>query len=122
MEMTRDVSRESEMLANCAMAVPRVRAWRLQRDRAQASISTGAPESLDRYAFQALRDIEDVTGSVTGREIIEYGPGDTLSAGLVMLAAGAKSYISLNRFVADYASPKAKVVCICIISRPLKSL
>jgi SAM-dependent methyltransferase len=94
-------------MANAAMALPTVRAWRLRRPRAGARF-TGAPELLDRYAFQALRGIEDVIGSVAGRDIIEYGPGDTLSAGLAMLAAGASSYVALDRFVADYSSVEAK--------------
>src|SRR4051794_8470078 len=46
-----DVARETA--ANAAMALPPVRAWRLRRPRAGASVA-GAPGQLDRYAFQAL--------------------------------------------------------------------
>lgn len=96
-----------DALANAVMAIPRVRAWRLGRPRAGERF-TGATKSLDRYAFQAVRGIEDVIGPIAGREIIEYGPGDTLSAGLAMLAAGASTYTSLDRFVPDYCAPEAK--------------
>lgn len=96
-----------ELVANAAMALPPVRRWRLGSPRAGARF-TGAPELLDRYAFQAVRGIEDVVGSVGGRDIVEYGPGDTLSAGLAMLAAGARSYAALDRFVPDYSSAEAK--------------
>ena len=101
----RDVSRE--ILANVAMALPMVRTRRLKRPRAGARF-TGATDLLDRYAFQALRGVEDVLGSVRGRDILEFGPGDTLSAGLSMLAAQARSYTALDRFVADYSSAEAK--------------
>jgi len=100
-----DVARHT--LANRAMGLTNVRAWRLRRPRAGARF-TGEPELLDRYAFQALRGIEEVVGSVAGRDIIEYGPGDTLSAGFSMLAAGARSYHALDRFVCDYSSTEAK--------------
>jgi SAM-dependent methyltransferase len=103
--IARDVVRDA--LANAVMAIPRVRAWRLGRPRAGERF-TGATKSLDRYAFQAVRGIEDVIGPIAGREIIEYGPGDTLSAGLALLAAGATTYTSLDRFVPDYCAPDAK--------------
>jgi hypothetical protein len=89
------------------MALPQVRTWRLRKPRA-GSIFTGAPEQLDRYAFQALRGVEDVIGSVAGCDVLEFGPGDTLSAGLAMLAAGASSYHALDRFVPDYSSAAAR--------------
>ena len=63
---------------------------------------------LDRYAFPALRGIERYTGSVAGKTIVEFGPGDTLSAGLAMIAAGARRYVALDRFVPDYSAPSAK--------------
>jgi SAM-dependent methyltransferase len=100
-----DVARET--VANAAMALPPVRTWRLRKPRAGSSFA-GAPEQLDRYAFQALRGVEGVIGSIAGRDVLEYGPGDTLSAGLSMLAAGASSYHALDRFVPDYASAEAK--------------
>jgi hypothetical protein len=100
-----DVARETA--ANAAMALPPVRTWRLRRPRAGSSFA-GAPEQLDRYAFQALRGVEGVIGSVAGLDILEYGPGDTLSAGLSMLAAGASSYHALDRFAPDYSSAEAK--------------
>lgn len=103
--IARDVCHE--IVANGAMSLRPVRTWRLKRPRAGAHF-TGDSDWLDRYAFQAIRGLEDVVGSVAGRDIIEYGPGDTLSSGLSMLAAGARSYVTLDRFVADYSSAEAK--------------
>ena len=100
-----NVSRE--LAANAAMALPTVRTWRLRKPRAGVRF-TGEQGQLDRYAFQALRGGEDVVGSIIGQDVIEYGPGDTLSSGLTMLAAGARSYRALDRFVADYSSAEAK--------------
>jgi len=63
---------------------------------------------LERYAFQGVREIERLTGPVRQKSIVEFGPGDTLTAGLALLAAGASSYTSLDRFVPNYSRPAAK--------------
>ena len=101
LRIARDVGRET--LANAAMAVPAVRARRLKRPRAGERFD-GTPQMLERYAFQALRGVEGAAGSIAGRDVVEFGPGDTLSAGLAMLAAGASSHTALDRFVPDYSS------------------
>ncbi len=101
----KDVARE--VAANAAMAVPQIREWRINRPRTGTSFS-GGTEELDRYAFQAVRGLETYAGSVAGRSIVEFGPGDTLAAGLAMLARGASLYAALDRFVPDYSSPAAK--------------
>ncbi len=103
--MAKDVLRE--VTANAAMAIPPVRDWRINRPRATAAF-TGEPELLERYAFQALRGIERYADGVEGKSVVEFGPGDTLSAGLAMLAAGAKRYVALDRFAPDYSGPEAK--------------
>jgi hypothetical protein len=98
-----DVARESAK--NALMAVPVVRDWRINRPRAGAEFS---PDLLERYAFQGLREVERLVGPVRGKSIVEFGPGDTLSAGIAFLAAGAASYASLDRFVPDYSRAAAK--------------
>jgi hypothetical protein len=99
----KDVARESAK--NALMGSPVVRDWRLERPRAGAEFS---PALLGRYAFQGVREIERVIGTLQGKTIVEFGPGDTLSAGLALLVAGAASYTSLDRFVPDYSRPEAK--------------
>jgi hypothetical protein len=99
----KDVVRESAK--NTLMGVPAVRRWRINRPRAGAEF---LPSLLERYAFQAVRETQQVIGSLQGKSIVEFGPGDTLSAGLALLAAGASSYTSLDRFVPDYSRPEAK--------------
>ncbi len=103
--IAKDVARE--LTANAAMAVPAVREWRINRPRTGTSFS-GTPEELGRYAFQAISGLEASAGPVQGRSIVEFGPGDTLAAGLSMLAAGATKYAALDRFVPDYSSEAAK--------------
>jgi hypothetical protein len=103
--IAKDVVRETAV--NTAMGLPWVRRWRVNRGRTAPSF-TGEDALLDRYAFQALRGIERYAGGVTGKSIVEFGPGDTLSTGLAMLAAGARRYVALDRFVPDYSAPSAK--------------
>lgn len=96
-----------EMIANAAMGIPRVREWRINRPRAALALSED-PQLLERYAFQALRGLERYADGVCGKTVVEFGPGDTLSAGLAILAAGASRYVTLDRFVPDYSQPEAK--------------
>lgn len=104
--ITKDVARE--VTANVAMAVPAIREWRINRPRT-GTLFSGASDELERYAFQAVRGIEAHAVRVEGKSIVEFGPGDTLAAGLAMLASGATRYAALDRFVPDYSSAKAKL-------------
>lgn len=97
-----------EVGKNVAMGIPPVRAWRLRRPRAGALFS-GRDEELERYAFFPLRNLLEVLGSVKGLDILEIGPGDFMTSGLSLLAAGAKSYSVIDRFIGDYQKPEAKV-------------
>ena len=97
-----------ELAKNFGMGIPQVRAWRLRRPRAGALYS-GTDEDLVRYAFSPLRILLEVLGSVKGLDILEIGPGDFMTSGLSMLAAGAKSYSVIDRFVGDYQKPEAKI-------------
>ena len=104
--VAKDVARQ--IAYNVAMSVPPIRQWRLNRRPRAGAAFTGDPQLLDRYAFQALRGIERYAGSIRGHTVIEFGPGDTLSAGLAVLAAGAERYVALDRFVPDYSRRAAK--------------
>jgi SAM-dependent methyltransferase len=92
----------SEVAKNAAMRIPVVRQRRLSRVRAGATTPTDA--AIERYALQGLRLLERQGVSVAGRSVVEFGPGDYLTSGLAILAAGATKYAALDRFVGDYSS------------------
>jgi len=96
-----------QVAKNTAMGVPVVRSWRLRRPRAGAAFD-GKPESLERFAFLGLRALWAVVGDVRGLRIAEIGPGDYLTSGLALLAAGAKTYTAIDRFPGAYGGPEAK--------------
>jgi hypothetical protein len=96
-----------EVAKNTAMGFQKVRAWRLNRPRAFTAF-TYQDEELERYAFLALRSLLGITGSVKNLNIVELGPGDFMTSGLSLLAAGAASYTVIDRFVGDYSKPEAK--------------
>ncbi len=97
----------SEIAKNMAMSIPQVRAWRLKRPRAGVSY-TGIVGELDRYAFLGLDLLTERVGPVAGRSIVEFGPGDLLTSGLAMLAAGAARYAAVDRFAGDYGGPEGR--------------
>ena len=96
-----------ELAKNAMMRVPAVRALRLRRPRAGAQF-TGACEELERYAFQSVRSLLGTIGSIRGLDIVEFGPGDSLTSGFALLAAGAKSYTVIDRFPGDYTAARSK--------------
>jgi hypothetical protein len=102
--IARDVA--IELAKNAAMGFGPIRRRRLHHART-APARVGSSEQLERYAFQALRTISRCR-DISDANIIEFGPGDNLASGLAMLAAGARSYVALDRFVSDYASKSAK--------------
>ncbi len=89
------------------MGIPPVRAARLRRPRAGARFAD-EDQLLERYAFQSLRSVLRHHGSIEGRSVVEFGPGDTLASGISLLAGGAASYAALDRFVPDYSAAAAK--------------
>lgn len=103
--MGRDVA--IELAKNASMALPPVRAWRLKRPRATAAFDE-SDKGLERYAFAQLRYLLRLCGPLSGRAIAEVGPGDYLTSGFAMLAAGAASYTAIERFVGDYRGAAAK--------------
>ena len=97
----------SEIARNLAMSLPPLRAWRLRRPRTGVSY-TGSSGELDRYAFLGLDILIERVGPLAGRSVVEFGPGDVLSSGLAMLAAGAGRYAAFDRFKGDYGGAEAK--------------
>jgi hypothetical protein len=96
-----------EVAKNTAMAFPQVRAWRMNRPRA-FTLDTDLDGKLERYAFYPLRQLQGILGNVKGLHIAEIGPGDFVTSGLALLAAGAASYTFIDRFVGDLSKPEAK--------------
>ncbi len=84
-----------------------MRRWRLGQPRAGVRF-TGDDAQLRRYAFQGLDVLHRTIGGLEGLSICEIGPGDFLTSGMAMLAAGAASYTAIDRFAGDYARPEAK--------------
>ena len=103
-----DVLKES--CKNFLMGIPQFRAWRLQRPRAHNFYlrPEEVRERLERYAFYVLRNLRSIVGSVENLNIVEVGPGDHMTSGLSLLAAGAASYTVIERFVGDFSSAEAK--------------
>lgn len=106
MRLSVDVCRE--ITKNFLMGFSRVRRWRLKSPRA-GRLYTGQDNELERWAFVSLRNLLDVTRSVEGLDILEIGPGDFMTSGFSLLAAGAKSYTVIDRDIGDYQKPEAKV-------------
>ena len=97
----------SEIAKNLAMSLPPVRAWRLRRPRAGVSY-TGSPAELNRFAFLGLDLLTERVGALAGRSVVEFGPGELLTSGLAMLAAGAARYAAFDRFAGDYEGAEAR--------------
>jgi Methyltransferase domain len=96
-----------ELAKNIGMGIRPIRTLRLRRARTAPQAAIGDAD-LERYAFQGLRIAWRYQRQLTDAAILELGPGDHLASGLAMLAAGANSYTSVDRFVGDYSSAQAK--------------
>jgi len=96
-----------EVVKNFSLAFLPLRAWRLKRPRAGAVFGR-RDEDLERYAFFGTRNLIGLLGSVKGLHIVEVGPGDYLTSGLSLLAAGAASYTAVDRFPGDHSGATAK--------------
>jgi hypothetical protein len=96
----------SQMAKNLLMGSAAFRRWRLKRPRAAAH--TKKEDFLGQYAFASLNLLLEHTEGVRGRTVCEIGPGDYLTSGLSILAAGASRYCVIDRFPGDYTGPAAK--------------
>ena len=105
LRLATDVSRE--VAKNIAMAIPPLRAWRLTRSRS-GTVEGGDDAFLERYALQATRHLRTIVPTLHELHIVEIGPGDYLTSGLALLAAGAASYTALDRFPGPYEGETAR--------------
>ncbi|MEO6393269.1 MAG: methyltransferase domain-containing protein [Pyrinomonadaceae bacterium] len=97
-----------EVAKNIGMGIPPVRAWRTRRLRTANQVFSTDDEFLERYAFLATRHLLGQLKNLNGLHIAEIGPGDYLTSGFALLAAGAASYAVIDRFPGNYDSPEAK--------------
>ena len=92
-----------EVAKNLAMGVAAIRGLRLAHPRTSAGLAHDS-QALERYVFALLREVLTHRGGVEGLRVAEIGPGDHIATGLAMLAAGAASYTSLDRFPGLYGN------------------
>ncbi|PZS30465.1 MAG: hypothetical protein DLM58_13670 [Pseudonocardiales bacterium] len=105
LRLAKDVA--SEIGKNVAMKVPAIRRWRVSRPRTGERFS-GKPGQLRLRAFQALDALRAADVDVSGLRVIEIGPGDFLTSGMAIVAAGADHYASMDRFAGDYSRLEGK--------------
>jgi hypothetical protein len=96
-----------EVSKNLGLAFAPLRTWRLKQPRA-GMVFTGRDEDLERFAFAPTRSLIKILGNVKDLHILEIGPGDYLTSGLSLLAAGATSYTVVDRFPGDHSGATAK--------------
>jgi hypothetical protein len=92
---------------NLLMGSSAFRRWRLKRPRTAAGHSD-IDEFLKHYAFASLDLLLEHSGDLHGRSVCEIGPGDYLTSGLSILAAGAERYCVIDRFPGDYFGEVAR--------------
>jgi hypothetical protein len=103
--IARDLS--SQIGKSLLMSIPPVRRWRLQRPRTSFYINELDPYLRDN-AFLGLNLLLEHAGGVKGKSVCEIGPGDFLTSGLSMLAAGARRYTVIDRFPGNYFGETAR--------------
>jgi hypothetical protein len=92
---------------NILMGSAAFRRWRLKRPKTATGYSN-TDEFLKNYAFGSLDLILANIGDLKGKSVCEIGPGDYLTSGLSILAAGASQYCVIDRFPGDYFGDGAK--------------
>ncbi len=92
---------------NLLMGNEIVRRWRLKRPRT-AAYHANTDEFLQNYAFASLNLLIEYVGDLSGKSVCEIGPGDHLTSGVSILAAGASRYGAIDRFPGDYSGEASK--------------
>lgn len=97
----------TQIAKNYLMGSAAVRRWRLKRPRT-AAVQPTTDDFLKNYAFGSLDLLREYVGDLTGKSVCEIGPGDYLTSGLSILAAGANRYGVIDRFPGNYFGETAK--------------
>lgn len=95
-----------EAIANLAMNVPAIRKWRVKSGRTvlEGVLSDQVHLILSQFDFF----IEAIGWDrVRGKTVIEIGPGDAIPHAFLFLAAGAKRYLAIDRFLGNASGPLA---------------
>jgi SAM-dependent methyltransferase len=106
--LTMMVDCAKEVAKNIGMGIGPVRDWRLRRPRAASAKFDTSDEFLERYAFFPLRHLLGQIDSLKDLHVAEIGPGEFLTSGYALLAAGAASYAVIDRFPGNYDTAEAK--------------
>jgi len=86
-----------ELAANAAMGIPVIRRRRLLGLRTgNPLVAAEAAKIVAEFDF-----LSDSAGSLSGKTVLEIGPGDALGLAPLFLSAGAARYIALDRFLGD---------------------
>jgi len=96
-----------QIAKNLLMGSAAFRRWRLKRPKTATAFSN-TDEFLKNYAFGSLDLILQYSSTLVGKSVCEIGPGDYLTSGLSILAAGAEHYCAIDRFPGDYSGDTAK--------------
>ena len=96
-----------QIVKNLLMGSATFRSWRLKRPKTATSYSN-TDQFLEKYAFGSVDLLLEYVGDLDGKSVCEIGPGDYLTSGLSILAAGASRYCAIDRFPGDYFGEAAK--------------
>ncbi len=93
-----------EIAANLAMQVAPVRSLRIKKGR-----TCDVSQIREKFCIQ-LDEFLEIAGvaALSGKAIMEVGPGDVIAMGLLFIGAGARSYSAIDRFLGDVSGHRAR--------------
>ena len=102
-----DVARD--LAKNFAMSIPFIRNQRLKRmSRTTALDVRDFNAEVEKFACLQWDFFQNnVPGGLSGKTIVEIGPGDVVGMGILALLHGANMYIVYDRFAGNIRSPDA---------------
>lgn len=103
-----------ELAANTAMGVPWIRRLRVRKGRTiGGSRDVKARLVLDQFSF-----FMETIGwqGIQGKVVAEIGPGDAIPLAPLFLAAGAKRYLAVDRFLGEVHGPEAVLLYKAILN------
>ena len=92
-----------EILANALMSLPVIRQVRI---RAGRTIGYADVES----SRSQWVDLEGELGDLTGKRVVELGPGDVIPMAWGALKCAASSNVAIDRFGGSIANPRAQAL------------
>jgi Methyltransferase domain len=98
-----DIARE--LAANSAMGIPAIKRLRVRKGR-----TIGFPPHIKaKLVIEQFNFFIDAIGldNIRGKVVAEIGPGDAVPLAPLFLAAGAKRYMAVDRFLGEVYGPEA---------------